>query len=692
MIRLPAIFKPIRQVVSEFFRYNYLKNIIGRLIKRMFDFLVALLGLIVLLPFLGFIAIIAKRNSPGPIFYWGPRVGKGGRPFKILKFRTMYECPESYQGPRVTGKGDERITPLGQWLRDTKINELPQLWNVLIGEMSLVGPRPEDPEIVKTWSEEDHQEILSIRPGITSPASILYQDEENLLSTVDVLGEYFEGILPDKMRLDRLYVRSRSFTADLDILFWTMVIFIPRVAKLRIPEGYLFAGPLSRLFNRYVSWFLIDLLISFGAAGVIGFLWRSLGPLHWGSGNLAIMAIILALLFSGVNSVAGLNRIVWSRAVTEDGFSLALSSGFATFLVLLLNQIQTIYQWLPFPPLPTAMLFTIGVVAGIGFLAARFRLRVLTVIASRWLTWRGDGSTVGERILIIGSGEGCQIANWLLSRRVFRTAFTIVGIVDDEDPTLHGMRVHGCLVLGGIGDLPALVEKYDVGAILAAIPSEAPEIKGFVLDICEKSNVRLVFLEDILGMVDKQLAHSISATKFSLSFEQRLEFITMHDALTGLPNRYLLQDRLKQSLAFARRYNTQQAVIFIGLEELKNSKNIIEKSFRETVLKSVTERLLSLKRESDTLGCYGKYEFALILENISNEEVAEMVAKRILASLSKPFEVDGHTISIYPRIEICTDPHKCEDTVPYGQTDIDLYYDNRRAIEVINRHEDLLEE
>ncbi len=97
----------------------------------------------------------------------------GGKGFGILKFRTMYERAESYAGPRVTGKQDRRITPLGQWLRNTKLNELPQLWNVLIGEMSLVGPRPEDPEIVKTWPADARKEILSVRPGITSPASIL---------------------------------------------------------------------------------------------------------------------------------------------------------------------------------------------------------------------------------------------------------------------------------------------------------------------------------------------------------------------------------------------------------------------------------------------------------------------------------------------------------------------------------------
>src|SRR5690242_16996551 len=104
-------------------------------LKRAFDILVSALGLLLLSPVFGLIALWIKRESPGPVFYRGPRLGKDGKPFLILKFRTMYERPESYQGPSVTAQGDRRITLLGGWLRETKLNELPQLWNVLVGEM-----------------------------------------------------------------------------------------------------------------------------------------------------------------------------------------------------------------------------------------------------------------------------------------------------------------------------------------------------------------------------------------------------------------------------------------------------------------------------------------------------------------------------------------------------------------------------
>ena len=163
---------------------------LGNLVKRAFDILIASLGLMLGAPFFIYVALRIKRDSVGPVFYRGARVGRGGKDFQILKFRTMYERPESYQGPRVTAQGDPRITPYGKWLRDTKLNELPQLWNVLKGEMSLVGPRPEDPHIVDGWPEDVRREVLSVRPGITSPASVIYRNEEGLLQNEQVMDLY----------------------------------------------------------------------------------------------------------------------------------------------------------------------------------------------------------------------------------------------------------------------------------------------------------------------------------------------------------------------------------------------------------------------------------------------------------------------------------------------------------------------
>ncbi len=219
---------------------------IDNFIRRALDIILSLIGMVVLSPLFITTAIIIKRTSSGPVFYWGPRAGKDGKTFMIMKFRTMYERKESYQGPKVTAENDPRITPLGRFLRQTKLNELPQLWNVVKGDMSLVGPRPEDPTIVKEWPEEVRKEILSVRPGITSPASVVYRNEEDLLRSSNLMDTYLWDILPTKLRLDQIYVRNRSVLSDMDVVFWTSIALIPRLKKSLFQNIY-FTG------DRYLS-------------------------------------------------------------------------------------------------------------------------------------------------------------------------------------------------------------------------------------------------------------------------------------------------------------------------------------------------------------------------------------------------------------------------------------------------------
>ncbi|HUH97908.1 MAG TPA: sugar transferase [Anaerolineales bacterium] len=472
--------------------------------KRSFDILASTLGLIVLSPAFAAIAFLIKHDSPGPVFYRGRRTGQNGKLFQIIKFRTMYERPESYTGAPVTARDDNRITPLGRWLRHTKLNELPQLWNVLRGEMSLVGPRPEDPEITVNWPPNARREILSVAPGITSPASVLYHDEEALLATENVMGTYFKSILPDKLRLDRLYVRNHSFISDLDVLFWTIAILILRMTRQRIPESLLFAGPISRLMRRHISWFVVDLAVALISVSIAGLAWRGVQPINWGLEPLAILAFLLAMLFSSVNLSIGLDRIVWSGASAEDGLLLTLSNTTVTLCLLAMNRLLPASSRLHLRPLPAEMIVLIGVLTLLGFLAARYRLRLISSFSSRWLSPRGKVASLGERVLILGAGEGGQIASWLLQRGGLQQAISIVGIVDD-DPALQGMRVGGCWVLGGTGDLPTLVRQYDVGIILISVTNLIPETLQQITRLCATSGVRLVFISDVLNSIQTQL-------------------------------------------------------------------------------------------------------------------------------------------------------------------------------------------
>jgi len=465
-------------------------------IKRAFDITVSVIGLLFLGPLFVIIAVLIKRDSAGPIFYRGLRLGRGGKPFGILKFRTMRDCLESHQGPRITAQGDARITSLGRWLRDTKLNELPQLWNVLVGEMSLVGPRPEDPEFVATWSEDAYREILSVRPGITSPASISYHDEEKHLSADNLIGDYVDKIAPDKLRLDRLYVRHRTFMTDLDAIFWTLIVLVPRIARQPDTEGRLFGGPFTSLFRPYITWTLIDICISMLAAGLVGLAWRAFQPLDIGWEWAPIVALVFSLQFGLANSLLGLKRVEWSRAAAADSFGLLLSCGVVAATSTLLDLL------IPAVKLPDGYIIIASLVATLGFVCARYRLRLITGFASRWVGARGYG--IGERVLVVGAGAGGEIATWLLHRPDFHRLFRVVGYVDDA-PSRQGMRYDGYPVIGTTADIPALVEKEDIGLVFYAIGKISNQDRQRILDRCHQSNARLVILSDILQSLEAHL-------------------------------------------------------------------------------------------------------------------------------------------------------------------------------------------
>jgi len=196
-------------------------RVVDNMLKRLFDMLVSLTGILILLPLFAFIAIRVKLDSKGPIFYRGKRIGRRGKTFWIYKFRTMYEDADQMSASSSAGDDDPRITNFGRFLRSYKLNELPQLINVLKGEMSFVGPRPEVEKYVKLFTEEETA-ILSVRPGITDYASLKFHNEGEILSgSPDPDKAYEEKIRPEKLKLQLEYVRNHSFWIDLKIMAMT---------------------------------------------------------------------------------------------------------------------------------------------------------------------------------------------------------------------------------------------------------------------------------------------------------------------------------------------------------------------------------------------------------------------------------------------------------------------------------------
>ncbi|MCX8081749.1 MAG: sugar transferase [Bacteroidia bacterium] len=190
--------------------------------KRLFDIFFSFIGLILLFPLLLLIYLLVLWSDGLPVFYCQERVGKGGKIFKLIKFRSMYKDADK-KGLLTVGGRDPRVTPVGYYLRKYKLDELPQLWNVLVGDMSLVGPRPEVKKYVDMYNE-DQRKILSIKPGITDRASIRFSNENEILAKYDNPEEgYVKEVMPKKLEMYLEYLNKVSLREDLGIIFDTII-------------------------------------------------------------------------------------------------------------------------------------------------------------------------------------------------------------------------------------------------------------------------------------------------------------------------------------------------------------------------------------------------------------------------------------------------------------------------------------
>ncbi|HHU66210.1 sugar transferase [Streptococcus sp.] len=197
-------------------------NVVNRAVKRIFDFIASLIGVIIISPILIVVAICIKLDSKGNILFLQKRVGKNGEPFYIYKFRTMVTDAEKL-GAQITVGKDSRITKVGAVLRKYKIDELPQLFNVLKGDMSLVGPRPEVPKYVELYTEEERK-VLEVRPGITDLASLRYRDENDILAKVENPEEYYINvIMKDKLKLNLEYIEKSNIIFDIYLVIKTII-------------------------------------------------------------------------------------------------------------------------------------------------------------------------------------------------------------------------------------------------------------------------------------------------------------------------------------------------------------------------------------------------------------------------------------------------------------------------------------
>ncbi|MBN2046655.1 MAG: sugar transferase [Anaerolineaceae bacterium] len=473
------------------FPFGYIKKSwLSLTVKRAFDIVVSFLVLLFFSPLFGIIALAIKRDSKGPVFYHGRRMGKDGKVFRIHKYRTMYERPESYQGAIITAHDDDRITPIGKWLRDTKLNELPQFWNVLVGEMSLVGPRPEDPELADEWPAKAKLEILSYKPGITSPATVIYNNEEAMLFSKDVIQKYIKEIGPNKLRLDQLYAHYHSFLLDLDVLLWTGLILIPRLRENIPPEELLFIGPFTRLVRRYMSWFTSDMIVTFLSVSAMALLWRTIAPFNLGILRASAMALLFSLLFSIIGIFFGIYRINWSKAPVSSIFNLLPSWIISTVIALIVNH--------AFDGFPASLVLASSTVALWGFIFIRYFKFLLRNMIYKILHINEKTSSDSQNVLIVGAGRTAEQISILFAHPTNISRYNIIGFIDN-DMFSQGMRIYGNTVIGRFKDIQKSIETYKINLLVLADHRLDLEACKQIEIFCQKSDVKMVVIPDIFG-------------------------------------------------------------------------------------------------------------------------------------------------------------------------------------------------
>jgi len=450
-------------------------------VKRGFDFAAAAVAILVLSPGFLVIALLIKRDSAGPVFYRGERVGRNGTRFRIYKFRTMV-ADSDRAGPGITPRDDPRVTRFGSRLRRSKLDELPQLINVVRGEMSLVGPRPEIPEMVDRYSPL-FRRVLALRPGITSPASLAYRNEEKLIGTDP--SRYADIVLPERLALDLRYVLRHRFGMDLRILAQTVgVVFGLDSVAFRW---------LARSVRHHVPWLLLDAPV-IAAAFYFALFLRLLDTTSGISTYLgAITGWILPLLilYLAMTLLWGVHRRIWRFASAADVRPIFGATASATAITLGFDVVSSGRG----PRLvPVGVILLGGFFSACGMVFVRYGSRLLRGLLP-------DGRVgEGTRAIIYGAGDAGQHLALRLLTHQSGEIYDLVGFVDD-DPRKRGQRIHGLAVLGGRQDLAHIVERKGIDLIIIAINNVRGEDLRQILTTAQQTLAQIRIIPSVFEVV-----------------------------------------------------------------------------------------------------------------------------------------------------------------------------------------------
>ncbi len=437
------------------------------MITRLFDIMVSLIGCLLLLLMLPVIALLIKLDSRGPVFFKCPRVGKDGQIFSMLKFRTMYETSAPV-GASVSSFGDPRVTPMGRMLRRLKLNEFPQFFNVLRGDMTLIGPRPEAPDLAAAYPPEARQ-VFAVKPGLLGPNQILGRNEEELYPPgVDQKAYYLGNILPAKIALDLQYIKEKSFLRDCRYL----LLGVWATVAGAVARRHLFDN-LSQILQLTVD--VAFCLLSFTLAHLLRFEGFSQGSMNRVFFGLLPWAVLIRLpVFLHFNFYHILIRHYSYHDVKNIFTGVTLSSMiFAVFYFF--------------------MHISSGYSRGV-FVIDWFCLTILLIgyrtalqIVQRRQGMNGAANGPKRRALIWGAGDWGEVCLRYL-QKMQDPSYEILGFIDD-DGKKRNRQLNGVRVLGDRHHLDVICQLYKVQEIFVSIQPVSPEEMQGVLEICQDTGL-----------------------------------------------------------------------------------------------------------------------------------------------------------------------------------------------------------
>ncbi|MDA8087462.1 MAG: polysaccharide biosynthesis protein [Nitrospiraceae bacterium] len=462
--------------------------------KRAIDILFSLFGLVAFAPLLAVIALAVKWSSEGPVFFRQERMGMNFTPFSIYKFRTMRDGAQA-EGPLVTSKGDVRVTPLGSFLRKYKLDELPQLINVLKGEMSFVGPRPEVRKYIELF-RDDYKTLLAVRPGMTDPASVCFMQEEDALPLSSGGEEiYIKKILPEKIRISKQYLSNAGTLKDLGIITGTVFRSWVRAGRTDGPgkDGRPFTTSIYSpvrdfIIRRRRLVFAMTLLVQTVTANYLAFILRFeslLSPVNVAQFLTYIPLLLAIRLFFYLR--AGLYKSLWRYAGIKDLVDILWTS--AAGNALFMAAVVFIFGDRGYPR-------SIYIIDFLVFVSLSGGMRLMIRIFNEYMS----AESPQKKVFIVGAGDAGEIAVRQMKTNGHRNSYEPVGFIDD-DRYKRGLSIHGVPILGPKEHLPDLIRKHLPDEILVSFPC-GPDALKRIYELSKPFNIpvkKLPVMEDILN-------------------------------------------------------------------------------------------------------------------------------------------------------------------------------------------------